>query len=148
RAQPDDCVRGLRRHGAGARPRAGRRRRRAGALPATVDLPGRVRLVARAEERLARLRGGLRGALVRHPAGAGAAGGGVPGVRRTGSAGTASTVHGPRSTGTAPATSAGPGRACWWCLLALLGVLPRLEAQAHRPTGIEIGTVLGYGAAR
>ena len=37
---------------------------------------------------------------------------------------------------------------CWWCLLAVLGVLPRLEAQARRPTGIEIGTVLGYGAAR
>lgn len=35
-----------------------------------------------------------------------------------------------------------------WCLLALLAAVPRLAAQAHSPTGIEIGTVLGYGVAR
>ena len=53
-------------------------------------------------------------------------------------------VNGQRSTGTALSARAGYRAG----LLAILAWAPALRAQATRATGIEIGTVLGYGAAR
>jgi hypothetical protein len=64
-------------------------------------------------------------------------------VRRGASTGRASTVNSQRSTGTALPRSHS------LLIIALAGsaVIRPAAAQAHRATGIEIGTVLGYGRA-
>ena len=65
-------------------------------------------------------------------------------MRGTASTGTAPTVNSQRSTGAAL-------RRDLSLLVAILtggGVIRPAAAQAHRATGIEIGTVLGYGRAR